>query len=307
MLSSLTRSTGVDSWRCSSASRRLASEMSEISRSSRLHVVLDHGEQARMALLRLGQRQRLDRGAQRGQRILQFMRDIGGEALDRLDAAVERVGHVAQRAGQMPDLVAAPGEIRNLDAIADAPAHPLRAVGKPAHRPGDGAREQNRQHDHYTGGDKKHLQDRKPLGFNHIVDIGALGGEQQHAAHRAEPLHRNGDRDDHLAAVVDAHDARFLSVKRLRDFRIALAVLRAEFAVERQVAAAEPFAHGIPLPLEEARLLMRRRAAGRTAGCRRGHTDCGCRAAARRRGHRCGRGCWSARSDAAAPAPRAPD
>ena len=37
---------------------------------------------------------------------LQLMRDVGGEALDRLDAAVERVGHVAQRAGQMADLVA---------------------------------------------------------------------------------------------------------------------------------------------------------------------------------------------------------
>jgi hypothetical protein len=34
------------------------------------------------------------------------MRDIGGEAFDRLDRLIERVGHVAQRAGQMADLVA---------------------------------------------------------------------------------------------------------------------------------------------------------------------------------------------------------
>ena len=71
-----------------------------------LHVVLDHREQPRLALRRLGERQRLDRGAQRGQRVLQLVRDVGGEALDRLDPAVERVGHVAQRARQMADLVA---------------------------------------------------------------------------------------------------------------------------------------------------------------------------------------------------------
>ena len=41
------------------------------------------------------ERQGLDRGAQRGERVLQLMGDVGGEALDRLDAVVERVRHVA--------------------------------------------------------------------------------------------------------------------------------------------------------------------------------------------------------------------
>ena len=35
------------------------------------------------------------------------MRDVGGEALDRVDAVVERLGHVAQSTGQMPDLIGA--------------------------------------------------------------------------------------------------------------------------------------------------------------------------------------------------------
>ncbi len=35
------------------------------------------------------------------------MGDVGREALDRLDAAVERAGHVAQRPRQVADLVAA--------------------------------------------------------------------------------------------------------------------------------------------------------------------------------------------------------
>ena len=59
---------------------------------------------------------------------------------------IERVGHVAQRAGQMADLVAAAREVGNLDARADAPAHALGGVGEPPHRAGDGAGEQERQH-----------------------------------------------------------------------------------------------------------------------------------------------------------------
>ena len=68
----------------------------------------------RLGLLGLGERQGLDRAAQRGQRILQLVRDIGGEALDRLDAVVERLGHVAQRPAEMADLVAAVGEVGDL-------------------------------------------------------------------------------------------------------------------------------------------------------------------------------------------------
>ena len=52
-----------------------------------------------------GERQRLDGAAQRGQRVLELVGDVGGEALDRVDAVVERAGHVAQRAGEMADLV----------------------------------------------------------------------------------------------------------------------------------------------------------------------------------------------------------
>ena len=50
-----------------------------------------------LRLIGLGQRQGLDRAAQRGQRVLQLVRDVGGKAFDRLDAVVERIGHVAHR------------------------------------------------------------------------------------------------------------------------------------------------------------------------------------------------------------------
>ena len=52
-----------------------------------LDVVLDDVEQPRAALVGLGDRQRLHRRTQRGQRIFQFMRDVGGKALDAFDAA----------------------------------------------------------------------------------------------------------------------------------------------------------------------------------------------------------------------------
>ena len=69
-------------------------------------VVLDDGEEAAARFVAAGERQRLDGAAQRGQRVLELVGDVGGEALDRVDAAVEGAGHVAQGAGEMPDLVA---------------------------------------------------------------------------------------------------------------------------------------------------------------------------------------------------------
>ena len=63
------------------------------------HVVLDDRREPVAVLGLLGAGQGLDRGAQRGQRVLELVRDVGGEALDRLDAVVERVGHRAASSG----------------------------------------------------------------------------------------------------------------------------------------------------------------------------------------------------------------
>ena len=54
------------------------------------------------------------------------------------------------------------------------------------------------------------------------------------------PLHRHRDRDDDLAAIVDPHHAALQAVQGVGDLDIALAILGAEFAVKRQVAAIEP-------------------------------------------------------------------
>ena len=51
-----------------------------------------------------------DRAAQRGERVLDFMRDVGGEILDRADALREGRGEVARRR-KIADLVAAVGDV----------------------------------------------------------------------------------------------------------------------------------------------------------------------------------------------------
>ena len=143
-------STGSASARASSASRREASEMSLISRSSRRTSCWMTPSRRAARFVGPGERQRLHRAAQRGQRVLQLVRHVGREALDRLDAVVERAGHVAQRARQMADLVGAVGEVRDLLARLDARAARARRLREAAHRPGDGAGEQQRQHDHHA-------------------------------------------------------------------------------------------------------------------------------------------------------------
>ena len=95
------------------------------------HVVLDDLEQSPARLVGPGDRQGLDRAAQRGQRIFQFMGDVGGEALDRLHAVEQGAGHVAQRPGQMADLVVAVGEIGNFLARPDAAPHPVGGLCEP--------------------------------------------------------------------------------------------------------------------------------------------------------------------------------
>ena len=129
--------------------------------------------------------------------------DVGGKALDRLDARIERVGHVAQRDRQIADLVLAVGEIRDLLAALDAAAHPHGGRRQPAQRVGDGRGEQHRQDRRDQRGDAEDAQDRLALGADDLVDVAALRRQHQHAEHGAEALDRHRDRNDLLALLAD--------------------------------------------------------------------------------------------------------
>ena len=233
--------------------------MSLISRSRRRHVVLDDREQAAARFVAAGERQRLDGAAQRGQRVLELVGDVGGEALDRVDAAVEGAGHLAQRAGEMPDLVRSGGEIRDLLARLDASADPLGGLGKAPHRAGDGAGEQHRQHDHDERRDEEDLQQGEALGGDDLVDVAALRREQQRAAHRAEALDRNRHRDDGLAARVLAHDGGARAAERLAAPRASVLPFARANLLERRPILLEQAADLVPGALDEGLVLLAQR------------------------------------------------
>ena len=213
--SSLPMSTGSVASRASSASSREASEISVIRRSRRCtSCLITPSSRARCSSV-LRDRQRLDRAPERGQRVLQLVRDVGGEALDRLHALVERARHVRENARQMPDLVLAAAEIGDLrTAMPDAAPHPLGGGGEPAHRAGDRAGEQDGQEHGDGRGDQEHAQDRHALALHDVVDVARFGGEEQAAEDGAVALHRDRHRDDQPAVLADPHDARSLAVQR---------------------------------------------------------------------------------------------
>src|SRR5262249_21067229 len=159
----------------------------------------------------------------------------------------------------MPDLVAPVGEIRNLDTGADSPTHALGRVGEPPHRARDGAGEQHRQQDHDADRDQENLEYGQPLGLDHVVDIATLGREQQGPPPGAEALDGHRDRDDPLAAVVDANHARLLAFERVEDFGVATAVLGPELAIEGKIAAPKPGPDRDPGALQESPMLGIRR------------------------------------------------
>ena len=217
-------------------------------------IVLDHCQQPVTQFLRLHERQRFHRRTQGGEWILQLVRDVSGKAFDCLDATVERVGHVADRARQVADLVGAGREIRNFDARTRATPHMFGGRSKSAHRAADSSREQEREHDHHRRGNAEYAQDDKSLCLHRVIDLAALRGQQERAMDCAETLHRHGHGDDDLAAVVRAHHARLQSVERAADLFVAAAVAGTEVPVERKLASRDALVDRIPLALEKSGL-----------------------------------------------------
>ena len=166
----------------SSASRREASEMSVISRSmrftsSRTIAISFCARRRRPARARASP----SRCCQRGERVLQFMRHVGGEAFDGVDAVVER--RASWPSGCRPDRRSrhCARASRGWRRGRRGRAHLVGGRGQPAHRLGDGAGQIERGQQHHREGDQEHLDQGDAFLAQDVVDVAAFGGDQQHA------------------------------------------------------------------------------------------------------------------------------
>ena len=135
LASILSRLNASSSSFTSSLSSREAFEMSLTSRSSRrTSWSITSSSLSRWSSL-LDEAQRADGGAQRGERVLDLVRDVGGELFVRVDPVVERRDHAAQRAREPPDLVRPGGQVGDADAAGrDLARRSGRARSRPRRR-----------------------------------------------------------------------------------------------------------------------------------------------------------------------------
>jgi hypothetical protein len=213
-------------------------------------VVLDDLEQAIARRSSPDPRQNLDGAAQGGQRILQFMRDIGREALDRVHAIVKRLRHVAQSVGEMTDLVGSRREIGNLLSRLDAAPHAFGGLGELAHRFGDRSGKEHRQDEHDRREHEKEAQDRPSFRGDDGVDIAALRRQEKRAANLLPALDRHADRNDRLALRVDAHDRLGFAPQGVGNFGMRLCIADPGFVHAKFFGGGKPALDGQPQALE---------------------------------------------------------
>ena len=87
----------------------------------------------------------VDGGAERGEGVLELVRDVGCKGLGAVDPLPEALGHVGERTGEEADLVAAGGEHRHIHLAVAAEADPVGGVGEASQGQGDGAGEEERE------------------------------------------------------------------------------------------------------------------------------------------------------------------
>ena len=121
------------------------------------------------------------------------MRDVGGKSFDAIHARPQRLGHVAQRAGEIADLIAATGEIGNSRMPAVATAHPLRGIGETADRAGDGAGKIDRQQHRDGKSDGEDLEDIEADLADGLGDLRPAAGQHERAQYLSIALDRHGD------------------------------------------------------------------------------------------------------------------
>ena len=113
------------------------------------NIVLENADEPEPLGLIVEDLDALDGAPQRGERILEFVCDVGRKRLDRIDTLIELYGHLVQRTREIADLVPPPREVGDRHPAGLAMLHPLGGLGEAANRPRDGAGEVEReQHGH---------------------------------------------------------------------------------------------------------------------------------------------------------------
>ena len=146
-------------------------------------VLVGDGEQLRALRVGGDAPQPLDRRAHRGDRILELVRHVGGEMLARVDAFTKGLRHVAERACERADLVAAARQARDDDLARAAEADAHRGAREPPQRTDDRAREKQREQDR---GDEHHRDDDRephPFGADGAGDVARVERHQHHLGH----------------------------------------------------------------------------------------------------------------------------
>ena len=163
------------------------------------------------------------------------MGDISGKGLDGAHPLPQRIGHLAQRARQLADLVVAPGDIGDFDPRA-APAGALRRRREPADRPGNRARQIERQQHGHQQRDAKDAQQLEPHGAQLVLDLPVAGRHHDCAEHLLVALQRDGDGDHQTAGLrVALHRGSAVAAQGLQGLAIILGGLA--LAIHRMLVA----------------------------------------------------------------------
>ena len=208
----------------------------------------------------------VDGGLQARQRVLEFVRHIGGEAFDLVDAGPQFAGHPAQRDRQVADLVAAPAHVGDLAGAAPLRRHLLRRRREPANRP----RHRPRQIEREQGGDGEDgeaQQQRIAAGLAHLgLDPRRVGRQQQGAQHLLEAAHRRRDREAHAPVRHAPRLGPDLAVERRHDLGEILRARVVPLHPARQVAHRQAVEERLEAAQRRARRFGRRQRADGDAG-----------------------------------------
>ena len=183
-------------------------------------VILDDRHQPLLLLGVHYARRGFDRTPERGQRVLDLVRHIGGEALDRIHAPPDRRRHGGQGHRQFADLVMALAEIRDIDLAAVAMADLVGGLGQAAHRPRDGAGQIERQGDRHRQHDQEQAQDIGANRVDLLLQAGAARLQHDRAQYLLVALDRHRDAQHQPALRIGTDLAGDVAFERLADLFI---------------------------------------------------------------------------------------